>query len=171
MSWDPIQQPEGNKLNPQLTRNQGSFFQQLHYTIRHPKVELYSTHPWKPREYRLLFGNLIPTISKTDRNMSTWKPLIEQILAETANLFMEETAILQPIGSNDKRKQPELAPEKLSKTRTPIFSSPLPINQIMAYRDIAKLEKFSGEEDNMYLWIAKAKKAITANNWDDNRAI
>ncbi|KAG9302628.1 hypothetical protein G9A89_007332 [Geosiphon pyriformis] len=41
----------------------------------------------------------------------------------------------------------------------------------MAYQDIAKLEKFLGEEDNTYLWIAKAEKAITANNWDDNRAI
>ncbi|KAG9301989.1 hypothetical protein G9A89_021033 [Geosiphon pyriformis] len=33
----------------------------------------------------------------------------------------------------------------------------------MAYQDITKLEKFSGEEDNAYSWITDAKKAITAN--------
>ncbi|KAG9288089.1 hypothetical protein G9A89_017684 [Geosiphon pyriformis] len=33
----------------------------------------------------------------------------------------------------------------------------------MAYQDIAKLEKFSGKEDNAYSWITDAEKAITAN--------
>ncbi|KAG9285979.1 hypothetical protein G9A89_022655 [Geosiphon pyriformis] len=33
----------------------------------------------------------------------------------------------------------------------------------MAYRNITKLEKFSGEEDNAYSWIVDAEKAITAN--------
>ncbi|KAG9288718.1 hypothetical protein G9A89_004337 [Geosiphon pyriformis] len=41
----------------------------------------------------------------------------------------------------------------------------------MAYQDIAKLEKFSGEEDNAYIWIMEAKKTITVNNWNDDRAI
>ncbi|KAG9286731.1 hypothetical protein G9A89_012281 [Geosiphon pyriformis] len=80
---------------------------------------------------------------------------------------MEETAILQPIGSNNKGKQPALAPREHSNTWTPIplniTSNTPPINQIMAYRDIAKLEKFSGEEDNTYSWIADAEKAITTN--------
>ncbi|KAG9301702.1 hypothetical protein G9A89_016773 [Geosiphon pyriformis] len=46
-----------------------------------------------------------------------------------------------------------------------------PTHQIMAYRNIAKLEKFSGEEDDAYIWIVKAEKAITANNWDNDRTI
>ncbi|KAG9299512.1 hypothetical protein G9A89_020683 [Geosiphon pyriformis] len=33
----------------------------------------------------------------------------------------------------------------------------------MAYWDIAKLEKFSGEKNNTYSWIVNAKKTITAN--------
>ncbi|KAG9299688.1 hypothetical protein G9A89_006404 [Geosiphon pyriformis] len=41
----------------------------------------------------------------------------------------------------------------------------------MAYRDIAKLEKFSGEEDNAYSWIADAKKVITANSWNNDRTV
>ncbi|KAG9301613.1 hypothetical protein G9A89_016683 [Geosiphon pyriformis] len=80
---------------------------------------------------------------------------------------MEKTAILQLIGSSDKGKQPALAPREHSNTWTPIslniISNTPPINRIMAYQDIAKLEKFSGEEDNAYFWIVDAKKAITAN--------
>ncbi|KAG9293193.1 hypothetical protein G9A89_010530 [Geosiphon pyriformis] len=95
-----------------------------------------------------------------------------QNLAESASPLMEETAILQPIGSSDKKKQPALAPREHSNTRTLILlnitSNTPPINQIMAYRDIAKLEKFSGKEDNAYSWIADAEKAITTNGWNDN---
>ncbi|KAG9298563.1 hypothetical protein G9A89_018922 [Geosiphon pyriformis] len=88
---------------------------------------------------------------------------------------MEKTAILQPIGSSDKGKQPALAPRKHSNTQTPISlnitSNTPPINWIMAYLNIAKLEKFSGEKDNAYSWIADAEKAITANGWNDNRTV
>ncbi|KAG9296707.1 hypothetical protein G9A89_001339 [Geosiphon pyriformis] len=84
---------------------------------------------------------------------------------------MEKTAILQPIGFNDKGKQLELASGKPSKTWTLLSSSPPLINQIMAYKNITKLEKFSGEKDNTYLWIAEAKKVITTKNWNDDRAI
>ncbi|KAG9287160.1 hypothetical protein G9A89_003008 [Geosiphon pyriformis] len=80
---------------------------------------------------------------------------------------MKETAILQPIGSSNKGKQPALAPREHLNTQTPIplniTSNTPPINQIMAYQNITKLEKFSGEEDNAYSWIADAEKAITAN--------
>ncbi|KAG9291016.1 hypothetical protein G9A89_012888 [Geosiphon pyriformis] len=41
----------------------------------------------------------------------------------------------------------------------------------MAYQDIAKLEKFSGKEDNTYSWITDAEKAITANSWDNDHTI
>ncbi|KAG9298012.1 hypothetical protein G9A89_018840 [Geosiphon pyriformis] len=81
---------------------------------------------------------------------------------ESASPLIEETVILQPSGSSDKEKQPALAPGEHSNMRTP---TPLNVT------NITKLEKFSEEEDNVYLWIAEAKKAITANNWDDDRAI
>ncbi|KAG9304143.1 hypothetical protein G9A89_019705 [Geosiphon pyriformis] len=98
-----------------------------------------------------------------------------QNLAESASLLMEKTAILQPIGSSDKGKQPTLAPGKHSNMWTPILlnitsNTPL-INQIMAYRDIVKLEKFSSEEDNAYSWIVDAEKAITTNGWNDDHTI
>ncbi|KAG9306331.1 hypothetical protein G9A89_018214 [Geosiphon pyriformis] len=112
-------------------------------------------------KYGSLFGNLTPTAT--------------QNLAESAFPLIEETAILQFIGSSDKEKQPALAPGEHSNTRTPIplniTSNTPPINRIMAYRDIAKLEKFSGEEDNAYSWITNAEKAITANGWNDNHTV
>ncbi|KAG9298562.1 hypothetical protein G9A89_018921 [Geosiphon pyriformis] len=123
-------------------------------------------------EYGLLFGNFTPAAGQTEGNPSTWKQPLAQNLAESASSLMKKTAILQPIGSSNKEKQPALAPGKHSNTRTPIFlnitSNTPPINQIMAYLNIAKLEKFSGEEDNAYSWIADAEKAITANGWNDN---
>ncbi|KAG9285619.1 hypothetical protein G9A89_009259 [Geosiphon pyriformis] len=88
---------------------------------------------------------------------------------------MKETAILQPIGSSNKEKQPALALGEHLNMWTPISlnitSNTPPINQIMAYWDITKLEKFSGEEDNAYFWIADAEKAITANSWNNDHTI
>ncbi|KAG9290967.1 hypothetical protein G9A89_011117 [Geosiphon pyriformis] len=119
-------------------------------------------------KYKLLFGNLSPTLNKTDRNISIWKPLPTQPLTESSTTLSEKTAILQPIGKINKGKQSELAPGKHSNTQTPnplaSISKPLPTHQIMAYQDIAKLEKFSSEEDNVYIWIVEAEKVITANN-------
>ncbi|KAG9293091.1 hypothetical protein G9A89_016453 [Geosiphon pyriformis] len=39
----------------------------------------------------------------------------------------------------------------------------------MAYTPITKLEKFSGEENNVQTWINDIAKAITTNNWDDTK--
>ncbi|KAG9305545.1 hypothetical protein G9A89_003608 [Geosiphon pyriformis] len=139
-------------------------------------------HPWNQHswtksleEYGSLFGNLTPAAGQTEGNLSTWEQPPTQNLAESASPLMEETAILQPIGSSDKRKQPALAPREHSNTRTPISlnitSNTPPINRIMAYWDIAKLEKFSGKEDNTYSWIADTEKAITANSWNDDHTV
>ncbi|KAG9292758.1 hypothetical protein G9A89_001288 [Geosiphon pyriformis] len=88
---------------------------------------------------------------------------------------MKETAILQPIGSSDKGKQPALASREHSNMQTPISlnitSNTPPINQIMAYWDIIKLEKFSDKKDNAYSWIMDAEKAITANGWNNDHTI
>ncbi|KAG9290717.1 hypothetical protein G9A89_011680 [Geosiphon pyriformis] len=138
----------------------------------------------KPR----VFFPITPSYHQTpqiENTMNSWKstPLesrqLDQItrririapsaqnLAESASFLTEETAILQSIGSSDKGKQPALVPGEHSNMWTPISlnitSNIPPINQIMAYQDIAKLEKFSGEEDNAYSWIADAEKAITTN--------
>ncbi|KAG9293594.1 hypothetical protein G9A89_005597 [Geosiphon pyriformis] len=107
--------------------------------------------------------------------MSTWEQPPAQNPAESISLLMEETAILQPIGSSNKEKQLALAPREYSNTWTPIplnvTSNTSPINWIMAYWDIAKLEKFFGEENNAYSWIMDAEKAITVNNWNDDYTI
>ncbi|KAG9284457.1 hypothetical protein G9A89_014061 [Geosiphon pyriformis] len=41
----------------------------------------------------------------------------------------------------------------------------------MAYAPIAKLDKFNGEEDDAQVWLNNMAKAITANNWDNTRAM
>ncbi|KAG9303491.1 hypothetical protein G9A89_018387 [Geosiphon pyriformis] len=47
----------------------------------------------------------------------------------------------------------------------------LPQQQQMAYAPITKLDKFNDEEDNVQVWLNDIVKAITANNWDNTRAI
>ncbi|KAG9296558.1 hypothetical protein G9A89_015150 [Geosiphon pyriformis] len=49
-------------------------------------------------------------------------------------------------------------------------SQQLNINQ-MVYTPIAKLENFTGEEDDAQTWINNISKAIIANNWDDTRVL
>ncbi|KAG9292586.1 hypothetical protein G9A89_006957 [Geosiphon pyriformis] len=107
-----------------------------------PTTPLY--HQTPQRKYGLLFGNLTPTASQTKGNPSTWEQPPAQNLAELASPLTEETAILQSIGSSDKKKQPALAPEEHSNTQTPI-----PLN-------ITK--------DNTYSLIVDAEKAITTNS-------
>ncbi|KAG9292207.1 hypothetical protein G9A89_023927 [Geosiphon pyriformis] len=107
--------------------------------------------------------------------MSTWEQPSAQNPAESASPLMKRTAILQPIGSSNKKKQPTLAPKEHTNMQTSIplnvTSNTSPINQIMAYQDIAKLEKFSGEKDNAYSWIVDAEKAITTNGWNNDYTI
>ncbi|KAG9290030.1 hypothetical protein G9A89_010336 [Geosiphon pyriformis] len=40
----------------------------------------------------------------------------------------------------------------------------------MAYIPIAKLEKFTSEENDAQIWLNNIEKAITANRWNDTRA-
>ncbi|KAG9302124.1 hypothetical protein G9A89_020558 [Geosiphon pyriformis] len=116
----------------------------------------WNQHSWTKslEEYRSLFGNLTPAAGQTEGNPLTWEQPLAQNLAESASLLTEETAILQPIGSSNKGKQPTLAPGEHLNTWTPIplniTSNTPPINRIMTYRDIAKLEKFSAIERDYY---------------------
>ncbi|KAG9297098.1 hypothetical protein G9A89_019379 [Geosiphon pyriformis] len=117
----------------------------------------WNQHSWTKSlgEYGSLFGNLISAAGQTKENMSTWEQPLTQNLAESASPLMEKTAILQPIGLSNKGKQPVLALGEHSNTQTPT---------LLNITNITKLEKFLGEEDNMYLWIAEAEKAITADS-------
>ncbi|KAG9286664.1 hypothetical protein G9A89_012214 [Geosiphon pyriformis] len=71
-----------------------------------------SYHQTLQREYGVQFGNHIPTASQIEENMSTWKQLPAQNPAKLASLLIEGTAILQSIGSSNKRKQLALASRK-----------------------------------------------------------
>ncbi|KAG9287978.1 hypothetical protein G9A89_017573 [Geosiphon pyriformis] len=160
-----------NKKPRVLSPTTSSYYQTLQSRIVfNPPLEIHWTKSLG--EYRLLFENLTPAAGQTERNPSTWEQPPAQNLAESASLLTEKTAILQSIGSSDKGKQPALASREHSNMWTPIplniTSNTPPINQIMAYRNITKLEKFSGEEDNTYSWIADTEKAVTANGWNDN---
>ncbi|KAG9289639.1 hypothetical protein G9A89_014374 [Geosiphon pyriformis] len=166
-----VQQPV--ESNPKEYKNESNnpITAQAKSTVnKKPRVLFPTTssyHQTSQKEYESLFGNLTPAASQTKENPLTWEQLPAQNLAESASPLMKKTAILQSISSSDKKKQPALAPGEHSNAQTPISlnitSNISPINQIMAYWDIAKLEKFSGEKDNAYSWIANAEKAITAN--------
>ncbi|KAG9287216.1 hypothetical protein G9A89_008846 [Geosiphon pyriformis] len=97
------------------------------------------------------------------------------VAVESASLLTEKTAILQLIGSNNKEKQPALAPREYSNMQTPISlnvtNNTPPINRIMTYQNITKLKKFSGKENNTYSWIVDTKKTIIANSWDNDHTI
>ncbi|KAG9289712.1 hypothetical protein G9A89_014447 [Geosiphon pyriformis] len=41
----------------------------------------------------------------------------------------------------------------------------------MAYAPIAKLDNFTGEENNIQIWLNDIEKAITANRWNNARAM
>ncbi|KAG9303512.1 hypothetical protein G9A89_018408 [Geosiphon pyriformis] len=41
----------------------------------------------------------------------------------------------------------------------------------MVYAPIAKLDNFTGEENNTQVWLNDVEKAITANGWNDTRAM
>ncbi|KAG9301805.1 hypothetical protein G9A89_003192 [Geosiphon pyriformis] len=48
---------------------------------------------------------------------------------------------------------------------------PPPQQQQMAYAPIAKLDKFTSEEDDAQVWLNDIEKAITVNGWNNARAI
>ncbi|KAG9296083.1 hypothetical protein G9A89_011935 [Geosiphon pyriformis] len=82
--------------------------------------------------------------------------------------------------------QPPIEPigEPIQPPQVP-FQQPLPLQQLqqqlpqqpqqsivpIAYAPIIKLEKFTGKEDDVQAWLNDIAKAITANNWNDNRAL
>ncbi|KAG9289678.1 hypothetical protein G9A89_014413 [Geosiphon pyriformis] len=41
----------------------------------------------------------------------------------------------------------------------------------MAYAPIAKLDNFTGKEDDAQIWLNNIEKAIVANRWNDSRAL
>ncbi|KAG9289123.1 hypothetical protein G9A89_022432 [Geosiphon pyriformis] len=41
----------------------------------------------------------------------------------------------------------------------------------MAYTPITKLDNFTSEDDNVQVWLNDVEKAITANRWNDARAL
>ncbi|KAG9298026.1 hypothetical protein G9A89_018854 [Geosiphon pyriformis] len=178
-----VQQPVESDLEKYKDESNNSATAQAKSTVNKKPRFLFLTTPLyhQTPQSRIVFNPPLETQSETPRtsgnphfwnqykeNTSTWEQPPAQNPAEPAFPLTEETAILQPSGLNNKGKQPALASGKHSNMQTPtplnITSNTSPINQIM-------LEKFSEEEDNAYLWIAKAKKAITVNNWDDDRAI
>ncbi|KAG9305981.1 hypothetical protein G9A89_009305 [Geosiphon pyriformis] len=116
--------------------------------------------------------NLTPTAGQTKRNMSTWKQPPAQNPAESASSLMKGTAILQPIGSSNKEKQLALASREHSNMQTLfpliITSNTPPINWIMAYRDITKLEKFSDDDHTIQALLFFLTR--TANLWYQNLA-
>ncbi|KAG9306812.1 hypothetical protein G9A89_005713 [Geosiphon pyriformis] len=88
-------------------------------------------------------------------------------LINQQNLPPEIVINQQPINLIAKQlQQLPILPQQL------LFQSPQQPNlNPMAYTPIAKLEKFTGKEDNAQMWLNNVEKAIAANRWNDTRAI
>ncbi|KAG9305931.1 hypothetical protein G9A89_016584 [Geosiphon pyriformis] len=86
-------------------------------------------------------------------------------LINQKNLSPEIVINQQPIDLiAEQSQQPSILPQ-------PLFFQPpqQPNIDPMAYASIAKLEKFTDEEDDTQVWLNNVKKAITANGWNDAR--
>ncbi|KAG9301405.1 hypothetical protein G9A89_018077 [Geosiphon pyriformis] len=66
----------------------------------------------------------------------------------------------QPISSQQQPQQLQQPPQQQQQVIAPI-----------AYTLIAKLEKFTGKENNAQVWLNNVAKTIIANNWDNARAL
>ncbi|KAG9298952.1 hypothetical protein G9A89_015974 [Geosiphon pyriformis] len=68
-------------------------------------------------------------------------------------------------------QQPFQLPPQQPVQQQPLQQPPQQSNlDPMAYTPIAKLDNFTGEEDDMQIWLNDVKKAITANGWNDAQA-
>ncbi|KAG9286166.1 hypothetical protein G9A89_010180 [Geosiphon pyriformis] len=125
MEFDP-EEYEDKSNNPGTAQVKSTVNKKLRFFS--PTTPLYYQTP--QRKYGLLFGNLSPTLNKTDENTLTWELLPTQPLTKSSTTPSKETAILQPIGKINKEKQPELAPEEHSSTQTlnPLASIKKPTN-------------------------------------------
>ncbi|KAG9291662.1 hypothetical protein G9A89_022081 [Geosiphon pyriformis] len=78
--------------------------------------------------------------------------------------------LVKPIGQpiqipNQQNQQPLLVPPQQQQQLSPQQQ------QQMTYAPITKLDKFTGEKDNTQVWLNDVEKAITANGWNDARAM
>ncbi|KAG9302700.1 hypothetical protein G9A89_005174 [Geosiphon pyriformis] len=75
----------------------------------------------------------------------------------------------------------ETTPQPLQQSIQPLLQQPQqPLQQpqpqqlnldLMTYTPIAKLEKFTDKEDDAQIWLNNIEKAITANKWNNARAL
>ncbi|KAG9301423.1 hypothetical protein G9A89_018095 [Geosiphon pyriformis] len=77
---------------------------------------------------------------------------------------------VEPIGQpiqipNQQTQQPPPVPPQQQQQLPPQQQ------QQMAYAPIVKLDKFTSKEDNAQVWLNDVEKAITANRWNDTRAM
>ncbi|KAG9287639.1 hypothetical protein G9A89_023989 [Geosiphon pyriformis] len=70
----------------------------------------------------------------------------------------------QPLQPPQQPQQPLQQPQQQLQPLQQLNLDPI------AYIPIAKLEKFTGEEDNTQIWLNNIEKAITANEWNNARA-
>ncbi|KAG9287837.1 hypothetical protein G9A89_017432 [Geosiphon pyriformis] len=81
--------------------------------------------------------------------------------------------MINPVLSIDKQQQqllqPPQQPQQLLQQQQQ--QQQQPNIDPMVYAPIAKLEKFTSEENDAQVWLNNVEKAIVANSWNDTRAI
>ncbi|KAG9301494.1 hypothetical protein G9A89_008346 [Geosiphon pyriformis] len=103
-----------------------------------------------------------------------------QVWEATDTMTIESLFIIQkthPKPSDNKPSDYQHQQLALSTKLQPQQLFQLPIQQQqphldpMAYAPIAKLNQFTGEEDNAKVWLNDVEKAITANRWNNARTL
>ncbi|KAG9296153.1 hypothetical protein G9A89_014745 [Geosiphon pyriformis] len=118
------------------------------------KTQSLKTRNLEPRMFKLTLQNQNPKV-------------INQHLS---SVIVIDQPPVEPIGQpiqipNQQTQQPPPVPPQQQQ------QLPSQQQQQMAYAPIAKLDKFTGKKDDAQVWLNNVKKAITANGWNDTRAM
>ncbi|KAG9305085.1 hypothetical protein G9A89_007725 [Geosiphon pyriformis] len=111
----------------------------------------------------------IPKQTKENRSTRTIQNLITTASTGLWNHYLQENSEIETLNIQALQNQ---KPEVINQHLPPVIviDQP-PQQQQMTYAPIAKLNKFTGKENDAQVWLNNIEKAITANGWNDTRAM
>ncbi|KAG9304856.1 hypothetical protein G9A89_000769 [Geosiphon pyriformis] len=117
--------------------------------------------------------NISSTGTSTSNTTSTFEQFPFQSKQKKAELLGPYVIVIDQLPINliaEPIQQPLQLPSQ--QNQQPPQQPPQPPNlDPIVYVPIAKLDNFTGKEDDAQVWLNNVKKAITANRWNDARAM
>ncbi|KAG9298978.1 hypothetical protein G9A89_020291 [Geosiphon pyriformis] len=158
---DPWEAAESRKKEKELEDQK---FTYQHLITENPKVE---TPNFQTQQNPDLENSEIKTLNHQRQNNPNPK-LINQQNLPLVNIIDQSpiNPIAEPI------QQPLQLPSQQPEQQQLLQQPPQPPNlDPMTYAPIAKLDNFTGEEDDAQVWLNDVEKAIAANGWNNAQAI